>query len=164
MKNAHLIKIGGIMALVCFLFMPVAGCGGYNISGTDLIQAKGIDDTVKVFCVISMICAVFMIFLPDKLLTFVMSIGGFVTLIIAYLIIKDKAGNQIEIKAGSYLSLLAFMASAVVSRLDKEIFNPQPTELPPPPNNDFRVKFCSSCGKQAEDIKSIFCENCGAKF
>ena len=170
MKNAHIIKLGGMLAIVCFLFMPVAGCGSVTISGIDLIQMKDISVSVKLFAILAMICAICIIFLQDKTLAFFSAIGGFASLIIAFLIIKGKmssgsdfgASNAIEFKSGSYLSLLGFGISAIVSKVENEILN-KPT-VNSSITSSIDSKFCSSCGKKVEDKSAKFCDKCGAKF
>jgi len=140
MKNIHIIKLGGMLAIICFLFLPVAGCGSMTISGVDLFTTEDISVTVKIFSVLAMLCAVAIIFIPDKTLTFIGAIGGFASLIIAFLIAKGKmsSGNDlgvseaIDLKSGSYLSMFGFIVSAVVSKLKNEMFSEQTTNQNPP--------------------------------
>ncbi|MEI7660575.1 MAG: hypothetical protein WCK34_00175 [Bacteroidota bacterium] len=144
MKNVHIIKLAGLMALVCFLFFPVIGCGTLTISGFDVIRQDSIGTGVKMFVIIAMLCAIAVIFVPNKVLVFFASAGGIVSLAIAYLIAKGKMSsgdefgisNAIELKSGSYLSMLGFIFSAVASKAKKELLGGQPE---PPAANDDRV-------------------------
>ena len=143
MKNIHIIKLGGLVVLVCFLFLPIAGCGSMTISGFDLFKMKDISATVKIFAGLAMLCAAVVVFLPDKSLVFFSAIGGIITLIIAYLIAKGKMSsgddlgmsNAIDLKSGSYLSLIGFALSAVVSKVKNELF-PSQNNTPSPTNHD----------------------------
>ena len=143
MKNLHIIKLGGLVVLVCFLFLPVAGCGSVTISGFDLFKMKDISATVKIFAGIAMLCAAVILFLPNKSLIFFTAIGGIISLVIAYLIAKGKMSsgndfgmsNAIDLKSGSYLSLIGFSISAVVSKVKNELF-PSQNNTPSPTNHD----------------------------
>lgn len=173
MKNAHIIKLGGMLAIVCFLFLPVAGCGSMTITGIDLVKMKDIDASVKLFAVLAMLCAIAIIILPDKTLAFFSAIGGLISLLIAFLIMKGKMSsgndfgmsNAIELKSGSYLSMLGFIISAAVSKVKNEIIS-NPTSNPLVENNNQSgpLNFCHSCGKMIENGKSQYCENCGVKL
>ena len=143
MKNVHIIKLAGLMALVCFLFFPVIGCGSLTISGFDVIRQENIGTAVKVFVIIAMMCAIAVIFLPNKVFVFFVSVGGIVSLLIAYLVTKGKMSsgdefgisNAIELKSGSYLSMVGFIISAVVSKAKRELLGGQPD---PPAENPGR--------------------------
>ena len=143
MKNIHIIKLGGLVVLVCFLFLPVAGCGSMTISGIDLFKMNDISATVKIFAGLAMLCAVAILFLPDKSLIFFSAIGGLISLIVAYLIAKGKMSsgdnlgmsNAIDLKSGSYLSMIGFAISAVVSKIRNDLF-PSQQNSPPSQNKD----------------------------
>ena len=143
MKNIHIIKLGGLVVLVCFLFLPVAGCGSMTISGIDLFKMKDISASVKIFAGLAMLCATAILFLPDKSLIFFSAIGGLISLIVAYLIAKGKMSsgdnlgmaNAIDLKSGSYLSMIGFAISAVVSKIRNDLF-PNQQNSPPSQNKD----------------------------
>ena len=136
MKNSYIIKIGGILAIISFLFFPVAGCGGMTMNGIDVMKMSEISIAVKIFAIVAMLCAVAIIFMQDKISVFFSAIGGFVSLIIAYFIAKGKMSSghdfgmsdAIELKSGSYFSMLGFIISGVISRIEKEIFTNQLSE------------------------------------
>ena len=145
MKNLHIIKLGGLVVLVCFLFLPVAGCGSVTISGFDLFKMKDISATVKIFAGIAMLCAAVVLFLPNKSLVFFIAIGGIISLVIAYLIAKGKMSsgndfgvtNAIDLKSGSYLSIIGFAVSAIVSKIKNELFpTQQNNNIPSKEDND----------------------------
>lgn len=173
MKNVHIMKIGGMVAIVCFLFLPVAGCGPQTINGVDLLKMDDIDISVKIFAVLAMVMALGIIFLQDKLQVFFSAIAGLIALVVAYLIAKSKmhSGNDfgmadaIELKSGSYLSMLGFIISAVVSKTKNELLGDQQLNFSPSnQNNKKQSNFCASCGKKVEDSETQFCENCGSKL
>lgn len=139
MKNTHIMKLGGMIAVVCFLFLPVAGCGSMNVNGIDLIQMKDFNTEVKLLIVLSMLCGLGIVFLKDKTAVFFSSLWGIVSLIISYTITKGKMNSNndfgmtdfIELKSGSYFSILGFIISGVFSRIENEIFpNQSPSGTP----------------------------------
>jgi hypothetical protein len=142
MKNIHIMRLCGLAVLICFLFMPVAGCGALNITGLDLIKMKDVSAGIKIFSVIALLFAVAIVFLPDKTKSFFCSIGGLVSLLIAYFIAKGKmsSGNDfgmsdaIDLKSGSYLSFLGFAATAVIAKIKNELF-PASQNTPANPGN-----------------------------
>jgi uncharacterized paraquat-inducible protein A len=73
--------------------------------------------------------------------------------------------NAIELKSGSYLSMLGFIISAAVSKVKNElIINPSSNPLVENNNQSKPLNFCHSCGKMIENSKSQYCENCGVKL
>lgn len=169
MKNSYIIKLAGMFAMVSFLFFPVAGCGPMNITGIDLIKMNDVDNSVKIFAVLGMLCAVGILLFQDKLQVFFSAIAGIGSLVIAFLIVKSKMhsgmSDGIEIKSGAYLSLLGFIVSAIVSRIENEILvdqrlNGSSSNL----NKGKQANFCPSCGVKIEDNETIYCDNCGMKI
>jgi hypothetical protein len=126
-------KFGGMLAVVCFLFFPVAGCGSMSVSGVDLIQMNDFSTSVKILIVLSMLCGIGIIFLKDKTSVFLSSLWGILSLIIAYTIAKWKMSSKddfgmsefIELKSGSYFSILGFIISGIFSKIENEIFPDQ---------------------------------------
>jgi hypothetical protein len=163
MKNVHIIKILGMVTIVSFFFFPVAGCGGMTASGLDLIKMKDLDNSVKLFAILGMVCAVGLIFLQDKLQLFYSAIAGIVMLLIAYLIAKSKMnsdiGNAIEMKSGAYFSMFGLIGSAIVSKVNNELLGDQPSNA----RDERSSNFCQSCGEKNE-ASAGFCGKCGTKL
>lgn len=167
MKNAYIIKLAGMLAMVSFIFFPVAGCGSYTINGIDLIKMDDVDNSVKVVAVLGMLCAVGVILFQDKLQAFYSAIAGMVLLVIAYLIVKSKMhsgmSDAIELKPGAYLTMLGFIIAAVVSKSKNEILGDQLSN-DSEQNKDKQANFCPSCGSKIGDKETKFCDNCGTKL
>lgn len=173
MKNLHIIKLGGMLTLVSFLFLPVAGCGSLTFSGIDLMKMDSISVTVRIFAILAMLCALVIVFVPDKTVVFFSAIGGFIALLIAYFSVKSKMdtgdsfgiSNAFELKSGSYLSIIGLVVSAVASKSKNELLGSQPAGTPGTGTmNEQAPNFCPSCGTKTADVKPAFCANCGAKL
>ncbi|MFA6924779.1 MAG: hypothetical protein WC223_11070 [Bacteroidales bacterium] len=137
MKNNQIIKLTGAFIIISFLFFPVAGCGGYNVNGADIITDKnlGINAGVRILSVLSVICAVLIIYYRNNIKIFNSAICGIVFLFFAYLFskVQMKSSNNImdtegvvRLKAGAYLSILGFIFSAYLAKTKKELFGDKP--------------------------------------
>lgn len=133
MGNNQLLKLCGAISIVCFLFFPVAGCGSITFTGIDLFNSNDMSTSIKLLLGLSMICALGIIFLKDKVQIFFSAIAGLALLIIAYFVTKSKireGGNfgiedAIKVKSGAYLSMLGFLASAIIAKAKNELLKNQ---------------------------------------
>jgi fucose 4-O-acetylase-like acetyltransferase len=173
MKNLHLIKLAGLLVIVSFLFLPVAGCSSLTINGIDLIKMNDLNPAYKLLIGLAMICALVLIFSQDKQLSFISSIGGVIALFLAYILAKKDIDmhksfnilNVLELRIGSYLSFFGFIFSLVLSLLKNELFsNETPKLVYLKPIEEKDLNFCPSCGKKIENEASQFCAKCGAKL
>jgi hypothetical protein len=104
-----LAKMGGIVAIAAILFLPMAGCGSYAVTGIDILESKGIGVIDKMFLVISLICAASAIFLKAAIPILASGIVGLIALAISYLIAKNAALVPIELKSGAYFAIVSFI-------------------------------------------------------
>ena len=108
--------MGGTVALVSILFLPIVGCGGDNATGLQVIQSTNIPGNIKVFVALAAFAALLCIFLWHHIAAIAASIGGFVSLLIAYNLGHSKL-EGIEMKAGAYLAMLGFAVTVIVNFL-----------------------------------------------
>ena len=109
-----------------------------TISGFDLIKMNDVSASVKIFSILALLFALAIVFIPKKSMIFFSSIGGLVSLLIAYIIVKGNmhSGNDfgmsdaIELKSGSYLSVIGFLVSAFLSKMKNELFQNQQVNPP----------------------------------
>ena len=49
--NTHGIfsSMGGVVAIVSILFLPVIGCGGETVTGLKIFQSEQVADSIKIF-------------------------------------------------------------------------------------------------------------------
>lgn len=110
MRNYHwMAKMGGMVAIASILFLPMAGCGLYNVTGIDMFTSKEISVIVKIFLAISLMCAASVIFLKAAIPILASGVAGLAALIIAYLIAKSAASVSVELKAGAYFAIVSFI-------------------------------------------------------
>ncbi len=129
--NSKLIsKYLAAIAIFSLLFFPVAGCGGggssdsfigssdSSFTGVQILKKNGIQMVIKLFFIVSILCGVVIFFFKRQIEHIVSAIGGIVSLVIAYVIACDKF-RGIDLKVGSYLGLLCYIAIIVVNRLEQ---------------------------------------------
>lgn len=117
MNNLKIIsKVGGAIAIVSILFMPVVGCGGDTANGIDLVQSKNISGDIKACIVVCMLCGLLILLLRTQIQQALSGIIGIVALLGGYMLAKDKL-QMLDLKAGYYLSLMGFALTTLVSFL-----------------------------------------------
>ena len=118
MDNVKLIsKLGGAVAVVSILFLPVVGCGGENVNGVQIIQSDHVSSDIKAFIVVAIACGGLIFILKNYIQLAVTAIAGIASLLIGYLIAKDKIGG-IDLKAGGILGIIGFLITAIISFLN----------------------------------------------
>ena len=153
-SNKGIIKAAGLLAAVSLLLFPIAGCGPlFEFTGMDLLAQKEVGIVYKPVFGVAILCGVAIVFLKEKMQTFIASVLGLTVLIGLYAYTKMKmkpsggdatsdnlnlaamASSAIELKMGSYLAVISFIAAAVVSKLKNEIIpgTETPPSVPPPP-------------------------------
>lgn len=113
-SNPKLIsKIVSVIAVVSIIFLPVVGCESKNINGIDIVTSEQMSPAIKLFLIFAVVCGIIIFFLKEYLHLAVTAIIGIVTLLISYLIAKDKLG-LLELKIGGFLSILSYSVIAVI--------------------------------------------------
>lgn len=188
-----ILKLSGILAVIFLLFMPVAGCKGTdagNISGLDLLtKSKDLDIIVKIFFILSLLCAVVLFFMKKYIHLAIVAFSGIVTFLISFIVASGKSDFKvIELKAGAYLAILVYLAIGVISMIKKTTEsesqmapnvipqNPYPQQnqyIQQPPQNYQQVQpqyqtppvvnSTQDLGTQPA-FRPKFCPKCGNKF
>ena len=129
MRTNHLIKLGGAFAIVSFLFFPVAGCGDNSFSGIDIMKDNSISSFGKLLSALIVLAGIAVLFSKKRKNVFYASITGLILMfILLYPVIfwpkKEVEGIDLtmKLKSGSYLCILGFIISAILSKVDKELF------------------------------------------
>lgn len=177
-----ILKIGGVIAVLFLLFLPVAGCQGTNsanINGVDIIKGKNMDMAIRIFFILSLLCGVVMLLFKKPSQIAIIAIAGIVTFLVSYFIAKSKTGMDImEMKVGAYLALMVYAGIAVVGFIKSSSQNKQPVSYSPPPQPYYSqqqppvsqppvqppVQMQQSYQTQPTVPKQKFCGKCGNKF
>ena len=105
--NGLLARIGGIVALISLTVLPLASCGGSSISGVEMLTTEGLNIEIKVFLLISIICALVAIIVYSKSWIWIVGFVGLGSLISSYLIFREEW--NVELETGGYLSVIGFI-------------------------------------------------------
>lgn len=142
MKNSYIMKLGGLITLVCYLLLPATGKdASHMLNGIDLLSMKDTGIPFKFITGFALLCAITIIFLPNRVVVFFTAIVGFISLLIAFFLISNKLFifsspgeisttytiiNGIGFKHLIHLSIFGFVISAIFSRLKEELFFQKP--------------------------------------
>jgi hypothetical protein len=118
MNNRKTISnIGGAIAVISILFLPVVGCGGENVNGIQIIQSDHVSSDIKAFFSVAIICGGLIFLFKNYVQLAITGIVGILSLLIGYLIAKDKI-NGIDLKAGGVLGIIGFLVTTIINFLD----------------------------------------------
>lgn len=144
-------KIGGAVAAVSVLFLPIVGCGGESVNGLDVIKGDHVDGILKACVAASVLCGIIILFLHQHKNFIAMSIAGILSLLAGYMIARNKL--PVELKAGAFLAFLAFGTTAGVNFMAKS---------KPAPEDDYYteapVAETSSVADQLASLKKLLDE------
>lgn len=111
LQKGLLSKIGGIVALISILFLPVGGCGKLGLTGIEILSATDkeieIPSEIKLMIVFSLISAFLAIFMTEVLILFICGSCGIAGILIAYQISRSKV-PVVELKIGAFLAIIGF--------------------------------------------------------
>lgn len=139
-----ILKLSGILAVICLMFMPVAGCKGSdagNVSGLDILtKSQDLNIAVKIFFIFSILAAVVVFFMKKYLHLAIVAFSGIASLLISFFIATAKSEYSIvELKVGSYLAIVVYLAIGVISII-KKIGEANPQAIGVLPNSNFPPK------------------------
>lgn len=110
MTNSNIIKLAGILAVISMLFLPMAGCGTFTVTGLDIIKDSNPepvsqsvyslfddtkktsvgDSTIKILLIAAVVMGVLVIVLKRKSQVFLASVVGLLLLVGAYIYMKSS--------------------------------------------------------------------------
>ncbi|PQJ12993.1 hypothetical protein CJD36_004410 [Flavipsychrobacter stenotrophus] len=108
--------MGGVIAIVSILFLPIIGCGGDTITGVGIFKSNQVSSEIKLFIGIAVLMGLVLIFLRKYLVAAITGIAGLVSLLIAYSIAHSKIAG-IELKFGAFFAMIGFAISSLVNFL-----------------------------------------------
>jgi hypothetical protein len=101
-------RLGGLIAALSLLFLPLASCGEAQLTGLDIFQADG-NSGHKAILVIALLSAVLAVILVQHRAQLVLGATGLATIVIEYLFTIDDPERTIQLREGAYLATLGFL-------------------------------------------------------
>ena len=112
-------KIGGVLALIALLFLPLGGCGGASVSGFNVLSAGSVGIGIKFMLIISVSCALAAFFFKTAPAFFLTGGGGLAGLIAGFIVARQSF--PVEMRIGVYLSILGFILILAEGFLVKQL-------------------------------------------
>ncbi len=106
MPRGLLSKVGGVIALVSIVFLPIGGCGDIGLTGFEVLRDNDIPGLIKVLIGISILCAFIALFVKFYVGLVASGAIGITGLLTSYLIARKDI--PVDLKAGAYLALIGF--------------------------------------------------------
>src|ERR1700729_699493 len=106
-------KLGGAIAIISILFLPVVGCGGENANGIQIVQSDHVSSDIKAFIIVAIACGVLILLLKTSIQLALTGVAGIASLLIGYFMAKDKLGG-VDLKAGYYFAIIGFGLTTVI--------------------------------------------------
>jgi hypothetical protein len=107
LQKGMLTRIGGGLALICLMFLPLGGCFNKTFSGSDLLSHSSVPGGVKLLLIISILSAFCAFFLNAAIQCFISGGVGMTGLIGVYTLLSQKYPD-VELKIGGYLAMIGF--------------------------------------------------------
>lgn len=107
-------SLGAGIAILSILFLPVAGCMEYNITGLEILSKEEIEPESKLYIIAAIGCGILIFFLANRIGRAVSAIGGGISLFIAYFIAHAE-NELIEMRAGAIIAILSYTAIAILN-------------------------------------------------
>ena len=101
-------RLGGVLAALSLLFLPLASCGDAQLTGLDIFQAEG-SSGHKAILFIALAAAVLAIILVEHKAQLILGATGLATIVVEYLFTIDDPERTIQLREGAYLAALGFL-------------------------------------------------------
>lgn len=106
-SSHNLARLGGVVATLSLIFLPLASCGDAQLTGIDIFQAEG-NNGHKAILFVTLAAAVLSIFILEKWAHLILGGTGLVAIAVEYFFTLDDAERTIQLREGAFLALLGF--------------------------------------------------------
>lgn len=103
----NLARLGGVIATLSLIFLPLASCGDAQLTGIDIFQAEG-STGHKAILFVTLAAAVLSIFIMQKWGHLVLGGVGLVAIAVEYFSSLNDPERTIQLREGAFLALLGF--------------------------------------------------------
>lgn len=101
-------RLGGLLAALSLLLLPLASCGDAQLTGIDIFRAEG-SSGHKAILFIALAAAVLAIFLVQHRAQIVLGLVGLAAIAVEFLFTIDDPERTIQLREGAYLAGLGFL-------------------------------------------------------
>ena len=123
LTKANLGRLGGIIATLSLLFLPLASCGDAQLTGVDVFNAEN-SEIHKLLLVVALVAAIAAIFIVTRGAQIAASVAGIIVIALEYFNSTSDPERLVQLREGAYLALLGFVLVLVAA------FMPETTAAP----------------------------------
>lgn len=108
LTKSNLGRLGGIIAALSLLFLPLASCGDAQLTGIQVFQAEN-SEVHKVLLAVALIAAVAAIFVVTRSTQIAAGVVGIAVIALEYFNSLKDPERLVQLREGAYLALLGFV-------------------------------------------------------
>jgi len=108
MTSKLLSRIGGTIAALALIFLPLASCGEGQLTAADIFQAEGIWPH-KAILFGAIVAAILSIFIMRRWAHLLFGFMGLAAVAVEYLFTQDESTGDIQFREGAYVALFGFL-------------------------------------------------------
>jgi hypothetical protein len=106
--SKNLARIGGIVAALSLIFLPLASCGDAQLTGIDIFQAEG-SEGHKAILFVALAAAVLAVFIIQRWAHLVFGGVGIAAVLVEYLSSLNDPERTVQLREGAWLALIGFL-------------------------------------------------------
>jgi hypothetical protein len=107
LTKSNLGRIGGVIATLSLLFLPLASCGDAQLTGIEVFSAEN-SEVHKVLLAVALIAAIAAIFVVTRVAQIAACVVGIVVIALEYFNSVQDPERLVQLREGAYLALLGF--------------------------------------------------------
>lgn len=117
LTKSNLGRLGGIIAALSLLFLPLASCGDAQLTGIDVFNAEN-SEVHKILLAVALIAAIAAIFVVTRGAQIAAGVAGIVVIALEYFNSINDPERLVQLREGAYLALLGFGLVLAAGLLD----------------------------------------------
>lgn len=103
----NLARLGGTIAALALIFLPLASCGDGALTAADIFRSEGIW-VHKGILFAALVAAVLSIFILEQWAHVTFSLVGLAAIAVEYYFTRDQASG-VQLREGAYLAVIGFL-------------------------------------------------------
>lgn len=113
----NLARLGGVIAALSLIFLPLASCGDAQLTGIDIFQAEG-GGGHKVVLFIALAAAILSVVIMQRWAQMILGATGIATIVLEYINTLNDPERTVQLLGGAFLALLGFVLVLVAGLMN----------------------------------------------
>ena len=123
LTKSNLGRLGGVIATLSLLFLPLASCGDAQLTGIDVFGAEN-SEVHKVLLAVALIAAIAAIFVVTRGAQIAAGVAGIVVIALEYFNSVQDPERLVQLREGAYIALLGFGLVLAAGLMDPGVAPP----------------------------------------